>query len=398
MFDNPENSEVPYADILGLEAGDFDEISLEKDIYPMLSVSLTARPLNALRRNDCFTLGNLLLMTPSKLRRIKNMGLKSVKEIESLFMKISNTSVRKKLVSTSVKTMFSGKQGYADELSDDEKTYIIKAKEAAAILGNEFCLDIIQNDRKEYIKCIIDVFAAFGQRISVRREIAASAEKAAADWDEAIYSKKLLPFVRLYCLSHKRYVSDDFKKFMSADVLAADYVKMIKSQPEVLNDYRNDILVKELAEFQAWMTGINLMDFCKKAFDRSNWIDSKSKYSFDVLTDRANGRTLEEIARQYGITRERVRQIEKKMLKYVYKRLPKRIYNIFGLISAYRNGEHILYKDGIIETIGQEYGSILWHCASHFENRSENTYMLDTKIGAVKKLNFQFFTALLLLR
>ena len=45
----------------------------------------------------------------------------------------------------------------------------------------------------------------------------------------------------------------------------------------------------------------------------------KSQRSFEILAMRSEGKTLEELGRAYELTRERIRQVEKKMQLYLAK-------------------------------------------------------------------------------
>lgn len=86
-----DDYEYTYADILGINASDYSAITLTEALEMQFNIHLSVRSLNALRRNDCFTLEELLLLTPKKLHQIRNLGDKSFKEIERAFRIISQT-------------------------------------------------------------------------------------------------------------------------------------------------------------------------------------------------------------------------------------------------------------------------------------------------------------------
>lgn len=385
-----DDSERTYADILGLNADDYVNIMVEKDLYSLYSVSLSCRSLNALIKNGYLTLKSLLLLTPMKLGQIKNLGVKSIQEIEIVLTDISrkeiksgivsslkvNPSIRLEVLRPIIESMLCGKQDSLDELTEGEKNFFAKLVEVVDVLGNELCTELIYGDRHEYIKSIFKTFADSSLNITFNQGIVKNAKAAVANWDGAIYSNWLLPFMQLYCASQKKPVSQEFESLMKRDVTVEHYVDLIENHLESLEENTN-ALANELTAFQAWMSGVNINGLCREIFDQN---DYESGRVFDILFARVSGYTLQEIAQQYELTRERVRQLEKKGFGIIRSRLSKNKYNLFGLVSAYRNGDHILTKGELIETIGAKYGNALWHYATRTENKGK-TYLLDSNIA-----------------
>lgn len=388
--DTAEESEYTYADIFGLNADDYADIMVETDLYTVYSVSLSLRSLNALRKNGYLTLKKLLLSTPTRLSQIKSLGAKSIKEIENGLRDISYKGIEQKTASSSkpvpsvrlkvvrpiIESMLCGNQYILDELTESEKCFFAKSLEAADVLGDELCIELLHGDRQEYVKSIITMFADFNHKITFNQNIVDLAKAAMANWDCVIYSNWILPFMRLYCVFQNRLVSQEFKTLMKQGVTVKHYADLVERQLEILEGNVN-VLANELTAFQTWMGEVELTGLCRKTFDQN---DCKNTRVFDVLSERASGHTLEEIAQQCGLTRERVRQLEKKAFDIIRSRLSENRYNLLGLISAYRNGEHVLLKDEIIETIGIKYGNMLWHCATRTEDKGK-TYLLDTNIA-----------------
>jgi hypothetical protein len=52
--------------------------------------------------------------------------------------------------------------------------------------------------------------------------------------------------------------------------------------------------------------------------------EAKQKY-FEILSNRAAGKTLSEVGRCYGLSRERVRQIEAKFIRLLHRHLKKEL-------------------------------------------------------------------------
>ena len=310
-----EESEPTYADIFGLNADDYADIMVETDLYTVYSVSLSLRSLNDLRKNGYQTLKKLLLSTPMRLSQIKSLGAKSIREIENGLRYISHKgigqkmassfnpvpSVRLKVVRPIIESMLCGNQYILDELTESEKSFFAKTLAAADVLGNELCIELLRGDRWEYVESIIKMFADFNHKITFNQNIVDLAKCAMANWDCAIYSNELLPFMRLYCVFQNRLVSQEFKPLMKQGVTVEHYADLVENQLEILEGNVN-VLANELTAFQTWMGEAELTGLCKRAFDQN---DCKNTRVFDVLSERASGRTLEEIAQQCGLTRER---------------------------------------------------------------------------------------------
>jgi DNA-directed RNA polymerase sigma subunit (sigma70/sigma32) len=70
-----------------------------------------------------------------------------------------------------------------------------------------------------------------------------------------------------------------------------------------------------------------LVDFPSREEFISLWgnrvtTESKSKY-FEILSSRAAGKTLSEVGKPHGLSRERVRQIEAKFIRLLHRHLKK---------------------------------------------------------------------------
>ena len=70
---------------------------------------------------------------------------------------------------------------------------------------------------------------------------------------------------------------------------------------------------------------IDILLFDNTKFHRANFIFlTKQKY-FEILSNRAAGKTLSEVGRCYGLSRERVRQIEAKFIRLLHRHLKKEL-------------------------------------------------------------------------
>lgn len=270
--------------------------------------------------------------------------------------------------------MLAGEQYSLNELNDSEKVLFAEFVEAADVLGKEFCLELVQGECHEYIQSIVDAFSAFQNKVIFEQGVLSAVKKALASWDPEIYLKKLTPFMRLYCAIKKKTFSPKFEKLMKLDVTVEEYIKAVQIITEEATGY-DSVFIEELKKFEKWMQNANIVNVCEKVFERN---DPKSKRAFDVLFSRAGGKTLEGIAQQWSLTRERVRQLENKAFAYIRKRIIASGYNIYGLLSAYLNGNSIIFKDAVLEVMGTELGNVIWYCATRAENKNQS--ILDAEI------------------
>lgn len=74
---------------------------------------------------------------------------------------------------------------------------------------------------------------------------------------------------------------------------------------------------------------VRLVDFPKRQDFIDLWgnrvtNENKEKY-YEILSSRAAGKTLSEVGRPYGLSRERVRQIEAKFIRLLHRYLKKEL-------------------------------------------------------------------------
>jgi DNA-directed RNA polymerase sigma subunit (sigma70/sigma32) len=74
---------------------------------------------------------------------------------------------------------------------------------------------------------------------------------------------------------------------------------------------------------------VKLVDFPSREDFIALWgnrvtAEAKQKY-FEILSNRAAGKTLSEVGRPYGLSRERVRQIEAKFIRLLHRHLKKEL-------------------------------------------------------------------------
>lgn len=390
------SSDSTYAEIFGMNADAYAHIYIESDLYGQYSVALSARSLNCLRKAGCISLKDLLLLTPGQLSKTRTLGAKSIKEIEAGLLNISKQlppygeevllksgySIRKNVLRPIVGSMLCRKPYSEEELTENEKVFLSIAIEAAELLGNDLCTKLMFGENYQYIEVINKMFLAFHHKTIFCQRVVDRAKIAVSTWDTKILSNWLFPYMRLFFVAGKAKISNEFTALLKKEVTVGEYAELVETEIDSNVENFTD-LAKDLELFEKWMNGIDLGSICEKIFSQN---ELKSERVFEVLYARATGHTLEEIAQQYGLTRERVRQIEKKGLRIIEKRLSNNKYNLIALISAFRNGDYVLLKGEIIETIGTKYANLLWYCATRIKDKGP-TYLMDSNIVHYDKMH-----------
>ncbi len=142
----------------------------------------------------------------------------------------------------------------------------------------------------------------------------------------------------------------------------------------------NPVAMAEAASsFCTWLKGLDMKAACGQIFCASNldgpgvWDRNTEKY-WEIIQRRAGGETLDGIGKPYGVTRERVRQIETvcmKRLKEAYFRCP---YDLVSLMFLDAGGT-ILTQEQAEACLGQPAASLFWMLASrHFLDCSAYGY------------------------
>ncbi len=386
-----ENFNRTYAEIFEVDADNYADLNLAENLYAKYGIELSIRSKNALQKVNCFTLKDLLDLKPCTLRKVKNLGVKSVKEIETAISEVSKKdapkeknskklildSGRGKIVFSIVNAMVHGEDYSEDDLSEDEKVLVEKAMDAAEILGSEFCIKLLCREEREYTVAIAEMFAEFNRKVSFAKKVKEDAEGATLTWKDEICGKRLQPYGRLFCALWEQGGSEKLKSLFESDVKVKDYAKLAAIAVNSCEDDELSHFAKELDAFQNWMSGAETKDVCGRVFDSRM---KKDERVFITLNARANGSTLNEIAERYFLTRERVRQLEGKAISAVQHRLSGEKYDIISLISAFLDGEQVLTKKKIASVVGEQYANLLWYFATR-RDRLKNNYLLDNSFA-----------------
>ncbi len=374
-----------YAEELGVNPEDYAGMTINGDLPLRFSIRLSARSENWLIHAGYDTLEKLYRLTPQELADTQHLGRKSIGEIEEVLFRLSRSkpvlkaepqfvALQKDRLIPAATAMLSGEEYPLDGFSEEEKAYLAKMQEAAEGLGKDFCLELIHGDNYAYVQTISEALREFCSCTAEKKSLLERAEQTVRLWDPALSDRPLRPFVRLYCFYTAEQIPTEFEKLQETDATVGRYLSELGALIAPLPEIR-PVLVRHLNRFQAWMGQIWLQQLCEKMFLPYR---KKKDRNIDILRARVAGKTLGEIGQQYGLTRERVRQIERRVL-YAIKDAARRTgQDLLALIAAYRDCTRVLTKEDISETIGPEYGQLLWHCATRPEDKG-SVYLMDSE-------------------
>lgn len=229
--------------------------------------SLSKRAINALVRNNIQTVGALIHTTEEQLLECRNLGVKTLQEIRLFQEKLSELMIKETRSRTVPDFLKNAFEKFANALSLNDKTEMEKLK----------------------VYCY-------------QSEVGESTEQ------ELIEKWYRLPYV-------KSIVSEKiFCALSSHPVFGMRFPDIRILLPE---DFPNELLEVILSE-------VAQKDHGKRYVLKSISLDSFLKNSpkikereCDIFRMRLSGKTLEEIAEKYGVTRERVRQMQCKIIRKI---------------------------------------------------------------------------------
>ncbi|MBQ6006858.1 MAG: hypothetical protein IJS81_10830 [Selenomonadaceae bacterium] len=283
---------------------------------------------NCLRLNDYRTLAELLKSSRQKLSGLKNFGQCSFDNLIATLKKFFD-SRRKNLLA---------------------KTLQLANEELDEFLRNEALNHIPQVDLK------ISAFKKFSDSVTIKSLF--------QNLPEEFRDKRVQPFL-LACGLEKNNLFID----LPDDLTLAEF-------PEYLAENSIDLDIDELKNF------INVLRFdvrvCAKQILASLF---NGERKFNIMYRRAKGDTLEEIGKNFGITRERVRQIESTSVSK-FNKYRSDVNKIFYFLHALTDGKSLLTLDDAKNFLNTSDAEIFWFFAAK-TNLSNGVFHFDEELNAV---------------
>ena len=278
-----------------------DNLDLSLSVLEITNLSVRAK--NILMRNKLYTIGAVMnFVQDNDLRSLKNMGQKTFEEIMAL-LETSNFQGSTSVATDSISLLFSGNT-YHMFVEFCEKNCLSTLSDLEdfdfSLLLNEpgFGVGKLNLIKEKYYSLLQEISST--TQNEEHRELAVEPPPVISIDPSNIDLG--IPYLRFAGISAK----------INAKFYENGYSK--------IGDL-SDITLGKLIQMFGRAKGIDTLDKIKIfekpllviATERLN--EHKGNREFDIYVDRANQKTLQEIADNYGLTRERVRQIEAKFFR-----------------------------------------------------------------------------------
>lgn len=314
--------------------------NLDPEIFHLMQVDthhLTVRTANCLKKIGVFTVEDLLNCTESDLRRIKGFGKFSLSEVDKFVSELRGVmpngnvsteyacALRKTYLYQYREQIFKGdfsfaeKEDFLEQYADNVKMY----EDGYKLLDGDI-LEQCKNNPQS-VALIIGCLLDFSKRQKRKEEIYEVIDR--------IPSSRKNSLAKYYIVAY----TDDKE---TQDILYRFFANStILKTPDLINDLDyNDYVI--LKSFLSWCT-FDLTQEAQELWEASCPRDNVK----DVLRLRAHGRTLEEIGNKYGITRQRIRQIESKAVR-IFERKESQV-RFIAKVSAEKSGDPVIHREDI---------------------------------------------------
>ncbi len=388
--DFPSDSQYSLAYLFGVDASDFSGINVDQ-------LFLSVRASNCLQNAKYTTLEDVLSKTVAELQGIRNMGIKSVNEIVQkakdfvsnptniAYISPNKTdllSVSREIagepidgdLKVAVEALLVGEEYKIDGLTDIQLECFEKYKTAVSNIGEEICLEAYLNPEYSLQICnMLLEFAAPYIQYEKAMDVAVRRLDVLTDFMKA---RKAIPFIKAYEVKGGEKLSH-----LLFECKEDTTVSKIPYLYETFRKEENMLTIAtETNKFLSWLDfNINKL-IVSISENIQKILSGRNERSVEVFSLRAEGKTLEEIGGLYGVTRERVRQIELKVYKTFWSVYSKQKYDLIMLVYALRDGDTVLYFKELKKLLG-DFADTLWACIKH--TPEQKYYFYSKSLDAV---------------
>lgn len=344
------------------------------------ALNLSARSTNALIKSGIKTISQLVEVDRQNLSQIRNLGAKSIHEILAKITELEGQGVFVSSVDD-FDSESSGKMLLSPECRDIIETILVGENDDSARKK-------LSSEEQEIVKNVVNAVDCIGCEISLAIytkpskfiPLIASLEEFSAAYEE---EKKLLEVYDLIPDYRRSYMLSNYlKAFTSTGAKTAQAVLKPFLQPQLkVSELKNlfSEVCKEKNSKAAMSVLLQLLqaDLRQVFTNALENMNPKGERPLSILRRRCAGLSLESIAVEFGLTRERIRQIEKKAMNVLYANIAQTGIDPLMFICADRNGDTVLTIQEITDYIGDSSKAELFKYYLQKHN-SSNSFIYDS--------------------
>lgn len=383
------NVEETLEVLMGVEATDYVDV-------PVSVLGLSVRPSNCLH-SRVKSVAEILTKRPDFFAKIPHMGIKSVNEIIRKVRRYvsipRNIVTRTQLDSREtthpigLKKIEPGFRMLVEEFLQEEGTFpneglnaqqdllrerLIKAVE---IVGKEVCRQAYYDSA--YCCVLLKTLVEFAAPYNVYTQTIDELNNSIHSLPERVRRLNLKLLLRAFSFRKRELIYGWIP--LCEDNWTIEEIPALCNRIWEKGDFF--LLKAELKRFVTWLDFdvlsivAKLLSEIKIAMDKSN-----GRY-YEVFDLRKKGKTLEEVGNVFGVTRERIRQIEKRAHIVVWQVYKKQQYDVVLLWHALNNGISVLCYNDLRSFAGDEFAEVLWFCMKAL--KGGGTYYYSKTLDAI---------------
>jgi len=334
----------------------------------IMNWELSVRTENCLSKEGIHYLKQLLNCSPSELLKITNFGSKSLKEIEKLIEQYiknnyvsattsKNYEIPKRMLPYIIEIIL-GDLSFLDkiEISENEEMFVERYEKEIEVISEDLRIDVYE-DKPGAID-IINMLNNFVNTIDDSKIKLESIKTELSNIDPEYLKRPIINFINNYG---------------NQDLLAAikdEYyftkLENIRTYTSIIN---NNVEIDSIIKFLKWVSQDINAEF-------SNFVNNlKSNREKIILISRACGETLEVTGDKLGVTRERIRQIEKRIF-FDSKRLFRKL-KIINKLSALLGAEKFFSLDDTKYFISPYWAEFKYLVLKYIDDLEEVQYFKE---------------------
>lgn len=350
---------ISYANKYHLIAEDYMDV-------PITSLSFSIRVMNRLMQMNIMTLADLLTKSPELLLGIQGFGRKCLDEIDDYCFSLTNSDEPIIAKEDSVSTVVSS--------SSSSSSIWIQHKEEIAIGDFSFVENLHLSNREEKeLRIIKEAYELLGEDLVLAcfcdKDVIHQLSDSLQDFVITTkYQMELFnDLQKIQCIRRKKKAIYFIDAYSQTDSYKNRLLSIYGSEDATLDSVVNNReintksdagLIRSFLQWCAFDISEDIQEIFQELF-------SKDRLTF-VLQGRASGKTLMELADQWGITRERIRQIEKKAVR-IYRSLQDKK-QLVSKLRADMNGDNIVEAEYIEELAGEYSEPLLYLLKSNTDD------------------------------